>query len=284
MEQYPIFSTKNNTNDQVTAKLEDVILNLFRLTKDQSRDPAPVETVLKLSHAFLELNQVNRAISVLRNGVDRSPDSVLLWCTFFDLVLLFRHNQSTAAKYKFTNDQLFGLMNKALAATPQNTQSLPLHLKCFQFLVDVQRPFPVILAAYKKALALGILGNEVHNFRLRALEAVSQFDEANVREFYKSTFPYGAVNSAYFQKCIEWEGTTMKPRHDIIRNLYETAILQHGQNDSELWLSFIKWENSVDNFDRASALYWQAKKTLKSPEDFIVAHTQLTNSKYFESE
>jgi len=45
----------------------------------------------------------------------------------------------------------------------------------------------------------------------------------------------------------------------------------------DIWLRFIAWERENENFAYAGRLYWRAKKTLTTPDDFVAKHTEAVN-------
>jgi len=108
---------------------------------------------------------------------------------------------------------------------------------------------------------------------------VKHFDAEKVRKIYNITLKYPPISVIYYIKCIDWEKSeSVTPDNNVIRQLFTNAARDYGKTEYKLWLQYIEWETSIKEFGKANFLYWQAKKTLEKPEEFIQAHAKLTNN------
>jgi hypothetical protein len=122
-------------------------------------------------------------------------------------------------------------------------------------------------------------GDALDSFKQRFLEITSKvLSSENVRKFYEKAFEFHPTKLDFYLKCIEYENSQVKIDVRRIRQLYEYALTEFGKNNDNLWLEMIKWELGLGHMEEASSLYWRAKKTLNSPDDFVVKHSVMMNS------
>ncbi len=61
--------------------------------------------------------------------------------------------------------------------------------------------------------------------------------------------------------------------------LFERATADHGQDSEDLWIRYIQWELQQQQESKITKLYWKAKHTLRSPDNFMAQYSLLLNSK-----
>lgn len=56
-----------------------------------------------------------------------------------------------------------------------------------------------------------------------------------------------------------------------LTDLFEAASDAYGQHDVQLWLLYAEWQASRGSPNSAAAVYWKARKALRSPEELDTA-------------
>jgi len=128
----------------------------------------------------------------------------------------------------------------------------------------IQMDFNQILEYFTKA----ITSPKVVHIKESFLESVMQVHGIEkARQVYQLSFTVYPTSLEFYERCIQIETEAQ----DIVkrRALYERALLDHGKTAQDMWLDFMKWEQSLSNFKQVSILYWRAKKELVNPTDFV---------------
>lgn len=102
------------------------------------------------------------------------------------------------------------------------------------------------------------------------------------RQFYQKVIKE-RVPIEFLKKCLEIE--TVMPNVDIkqLRNIHETIVGFYGNNNADVWLSYIECEKEFNRTDieTPSRMYSRAKNTLQGArnEEFLVKHSEMLMSR-----
>ncbi|MDP2436854.1 MAG: hypothetical protein Q8P67_13975, partial [archaeon] len=102
-------------------------------------------------------------------------------------------------------------------------------------------------------------------------------DSAGMAGFYHFALQAKPNRLSFLQDCISWELCSASPEPLRVRRLFDVAVDECGSDHPSLWIDYIRFELSQDAPDRASALYWKARRTLLNPAVFVLHHSELTS-------
>eukprot|EP01122_Echinamoeba_exundans_P011893 TRINITY_DN4870_c0_g1_i1.p1 TRINITY_DN4870_c0_g1~~TRINITY_DN4870_c0_g1_i1.p1 ORF type:complete len:744 (+),score=166.85 TRINITY_DN4870_c0_g1_i1:192-2423(+) len=232
---------------------------------------------------LLESGKLFEALDATSNAVKHIASSASLWVARLKLLFQIRGADSSlrigsksVKDYQLSDGDLIATCEQAVKSCKQTSEGLWTIFA--QLSVVTEAPQEKILQLFTRG-AKQLKGDELDSFKQRFLELSSKvLSSDNVRKFYEKAFEFHPTKLEFYSKCIEYENSQVKIDVRRIRQLYEYAITEFGKDNDNLWLEMIKWELGLGHMEEASSLYWRAKKTLNSPDNFVVKHSVMMNS------
>jgi U3 small nucleolar RNA-associated protein 6 len=234
------------------------------------------------ANALLNLSRVEQAERVLDAAIEAHPSSADLW------VLRIEHTvrRSCAIDEKSSDgddsdDDDDGKRRRqrlhALAKRVPAEKSGDRRLWLWKARLACTRPWRLRRLLRIGAAAMNELaGDDTLKARLMAL-AEAHGSVGDVRRFYTLALSFGAVGAAFFAHCIRFEQALPSAARSTAqqRALLEQSARVHGAHSADAWLDYMQFEYEHGTVQRATALYWRAKRSLESPASFIEQHNRL---------
>lgn len=207
----------------------------------------------------------------------------------------------------WTHDDMSTAISKALKKIDlENSASGDLFIMYWNYLIDSDSSVTsvdgeernaeesIALAAaknhYKRTLST-LHGASLQKFKRSTLiSALSRWSDksemsvARVRALYQSGMDAPPTDFAYYRMCINFETSLGTPRSiSLSRRLFEAAASDFGNEEKDVWLSYIEWETALGQHSNSSQLFTRAKRTLKNPDQFIIDYHRKMDEAFRES-
>ncbi|XP_064620743.1 U3 small nucleolar RNA-associated protein 6 homolog [Lineus longissimus] len=222
------------------------------------------EMYLEWIAVLVNTSQITRAIEVANLARStKYPASVQLWMVSLQLAI-----RSDAPE-----KELFKIMNKALNSVHKK-DALPIYQLMIDWAIAAksEKINDLFKAGMSKRSCVGCPIKEVYVEWLGLTRSIKK-----VREEYNRLSKVKPVSVNFFNKFIMLERCQDQTDVVRLRQIYEDAISEYGNNNPDLWLDYIKLELTEGDAMNSGKIHWRAMKQLdgRLTEEFVSRHTIL---------
>ncbi|KAK7292424.1 hypothetical protein RIF29_08203 [Crotalaria pallida] len=169
---------------------------------------------------------------------------------------------------------LFELLRQILTKVPAS-KTENLWVKALKFYANQRRYFDKLVEI--SVISLARDGGSDNGFSLSSaiISCILQKDGIqHARDMYKRFLALPHPGLALYRNCIDLETNvaSIGDKGGLVnaRKLYESALATYDQNVG-LWQDYYRMETKMGTSEKATAVYWRARRTLKDATEFVAS-------------
>ncbi|KAJ1405572.1 U3 small nucleolar RNA-associated protein 6 [Sesbania bispinosa] len=218
-----------------------------------------------------QLDEARKLAAKLCSG--KLAESVKLWELRITIeIRCITRSSSSASDTDLLS--LFELLRPILTKV-HVSKSENLWLKALKFFANQRQHFDKLVEISVVSLARD--GGSENGFSLSSaiISFILQKDGVQqARDIYKRFLALPHPGLAVYRKCIDLEinFASIGDKNGLInaRKLYESALATYDQNVS-LWQDYYRMETKMGTSEKATAVYWRARRILKDASEFVAS-------------
>ncbi|KAJ1427181.1 U3 small nucleolar RNA-associated protein 6 [Sesbania bispinosa] len=218
-----------------------------------------------------QLDEARKLAAKLCNG--KFAESVQLWELRITIeIRCITRSSSSASDTDLLS--LFELLRPILTKV-HVSKSENLWLKALKFFANQRQHFDKLVEI--SVISLARDGGSENGFSLSSaiISFILQKDGIQqARDIYKRFLALPHPGLAVYRKCIDLEinFASIGDKNGLLnaRKLYESALATYDQNVS-LWQDYYRMETKMGTSEKATAVYWRARRILKDASEFVAS-------------